>query len=225
MMNFGQNPYRGPHDDYGLSFYFHRGVHVRHRKLYFQTEKGSIADVDHASEGTEAWGLDDDLIFSCRNRRFAPLSRRSSDGAYRFFSQFILEVDFRFGDHRAVLVDHHEFDPGVLLLALAAFTRGGPWLVPGHPHGYAHDGSQRGCSYARDFSRQRTQSPWAILRKHRSVCAAIKPRAEPLSSTVLNQLLDLPLGHRGQVVNIEIAFSAMSHPLITHHLFPVCWAR
>ena len=57
MMNFGQNPYRGPHDDYGLSFYFHRGVHVRHRKLYFQTEKGSIADVDHASEGTEALGI------------------------------------------------------------------------------------------------------------------------------------------------------------------------
>ena len=98
-MNFGQNPYRGPHDDHGLRFYFHRGIHVRHGKLHFQTEKSSITDVDHASEGTEAWEFDDDLIFPRRDCRFAPLSRGSSDGAYRFFSQFILEVDFCFGNH------------------------------------------------------------------------------------------------------------------------------
>ncbi|HLK06515.1 MAG TPA: hypothetical protein VKV30_01175 [Candidatus Angelobacter sp.] len=79
------------------------------------------------------------------------------------------------------------------------------------------------AGHTRCASFQRTQAPRAILRKNRSVCAAIKARADPLSAVVFNQFQDLPLGHGRQVVNVQIAFSAMSHAFVAHHLFPVGW--
>ncbi|HEX2614159.1 MAG TPA: hypothetical protein VHL10_01590, partial [Nitrososphaera sp.] len=117
-----------------------------------------------------------------------------------------------------------EFDPGVLLLALAAFARGKPRLALSHGDCDAHERGQKRYAQARDFPGEYTKAPWTILLKHRAICAPIKARAQPLSSAAGNQLLDLPLSHCGQVVNVEIAFSAMAHALIAHHLFPVGWA-